>query len=88
MASAANHFLVAESAPPLDLSVLRGVPTLVVHGSSDPLFPPAHGEALAEALGASLMVLDGVGHQAPPPATWVELVPAIAGHVRKHGSRA
>ncbi|QHC64786.1 alpha/beta fold hydrolase [Rathayibacter festucae] len=88
MASAANHFLVAESATPVELSVLREVPTLVIHGSADPLFPPAHGEVLAEALGARLIVLDGVGHQAPPPATWDEVVPAIAGHVRKHSARA
>lgn len=86
MASAANHFLVAERATSLDLSELREVPTLVIHGSADPLFPPAHGEALAEALGARLIVLDGVGHQAPPPATWVELVPTIAVHAREHSS--
>ncbi|GMA30133.1 alpha/beta hydrolase [Litorihabitans aurantiacus] len=88
MASASNHFVVAESATPLDLSALRGIPTLVVHGSADPLFPPAHGEALAEALDARLVVLDGVGHQAPPPATWTELVPAIADHARGAAGRA
>nr|WP_240188889.1 alpha/beta hydrolase [Nakamurella flavida] len=78
MAGAANHFLVAESAPSVDLSALRGVPALVVHGSADPLFPLAHGEALARALDAPLLVLDGVGHQAPPPAVWPELVAALA----------
>ncbi|QHC57502.1 alpha/beta hydrolase [Rathayibacter sp. VKM Ac-2760] len=87
MASAANHFLVAEGATPIDLGALRDVPALVVHGSADPLFPPAHGEALAAALGARLIVLDGVGHQAPPPATWAEIVPAIAAHAREHAAR-
>ncbi|MFI5843010.1 alpha/beta fold hydrolase [Catenuloplanes sp. NPDC051500] len=38
-------------------------PALVVHGSADPLFPPAHGEALAAQIpGARLEVLPGMGH--------------------------
>ncbi|GAA2585252.1 alpha/beta fold hydrolase [Dactylosporangium fulvum] len=38
-------------------------PTLVVHGSADPLFPPAHGEALAAQIpGARLEVMPGMGH--------------------------
>lgn len=78
MASAGNHFLVAESAPPIDVTALRGLPALIVHGSADPLFPLAHGEALAEALDAPLLVLDGVGHQAPPPGVWPTLIPAMS----------
>ena len=36
---------------------------MVVHGSADPLFPPAHGRALADAVpGASLVILEGGGH--------------------------
>lgn len=77
-----NHFLVAGSAPPVDLSALTSLPSIVVHGSADPLFPLAHGEALAEALDAPLIVLTDVGHQAPPPRTWPSLVPAILGVVR------
>jgi pimeloyl-ACP methyl ester carboxylesterase len=61
------------------------VPVLVVHGTADPLFPPAHGEALAAAIPrAKLLLLDGVGHQAPPSATWdvvvrmmLNLAPAV-----------
>ena len=38
-------------------------PTLVIHGTSDPMFPVEHGEALAaEIPGASLVRLDGAGH--------------------------
>jgi pimeloyl-ACP methyl ester carboxylesterase len=38
-------------------------PTLVVHGSEDPLFPLAHGEALAAQIpGARLEVIPGMGH--------------------------
>jgi pimeloyl-ACP methyl ester carboxylesterase len=39
------------------------VPTLVVHGSADPMFPAEHGEALAEEIpGARLLRLEGAGH--------------------------
>lgn len=59
------------------LSDLR-VPTLVIHGERDPLFPPGHGEALAREIpGATGLILPGMGHEAPPPATWDVVVPAI-----------
>ena len=55
-----------------------GVPTLVVHGTADPLFPLPHGEALADAIpDAALLRLDGVGHELPPPADWATVVGAI-----------
>jgi len=39
------------------------VPTLVIHGTADPMFPVAHGEALAEIIPiARLLTLDGAGH--------------------------
>jgi pimeloyl-ACP methyl ester carboxylesterase len=38
--------------------------TLVIHGSADPLFPLAHGEALAAAIpGARLVTVEGGGHE-------------------------
>lgn len=56
-------------------------PTLVVHGRQDPMFPPAHGRALAaEIPGAELLVVDGMGHEHFPPATWDVVVPAILRH--------
>lgn len=56
-------------------------PTLVLHGTADPLFPLAHGEALAEAIpGAALLRLDGVGHELPPPADWDLVVTALLQH--------
>jgi hypothetical protein len=30
--------------------------------------------------GAELLLLDGVGHQVPPPSTWDVVVPAILRH--------
>jgi pimeloyl-ACP methyl ester carboxylesterase len=38
-------------------------PTLVVHGTADPMFPVEHGEALAQEIpGARLLRLQGAGH--------------------------
>ena len=39
------------------------MPTLVIHGTADPMFPLEHGQALAvEIPGASLLTLEGAGH--------------------------
>lgn len=41
-------------------------PTLVVHGSDDPLIPPACGKDTAAAIpGAQLLLIDGMGHDLP-----------------------
>ena len=54
------------------------VPTVVVHGTEDPMFPLAHGEALAAAIpGARLVALEGVGHAHVPRDEWPALVAAI-----------
>ena len=56
-------------------------PTLVLHGTEDPLFPLGHGEALAGAIpGARLIALAGMGHQVPPPELWDVFVPALVAH--------
>jgi pimeloyl-ACP methyl ester carboxylesterase len=56
-------------------------PTLVIHGTSDPLFPFPHGEALAaEIPGARLLPLDGVGHEVPPRPTWPTVLTALVAH--------
>jgi pimeloyl-ACP methyl ester carboxylesterase len=53
------------------------VPTLVVHGTEDPLFPHPHGAALAAELpDAELLTIDGMGHELPSH-TWDQVVPAI-----------
>jgi pimeloyl-ACP methyl ester carboxylesterase len=42
-------------------------PTLVVHGTDDPLFPPACGEDTAASIpGAEMMLIPGMGHDLPP----------------------
>jgi pimeloyl-ACP methyl ester carboxylesterase len=59
---------------------LRGmdIPTLVVHGTEDPLFAIEHGVALAaEIPGARLLRLPGIGHELPHRC-WDTVLPAIA----------
>jgi pimeloyl-ACP methyl ester carboxylesterase len=77
-ASEQNHMLIAEGdQPDLPLNAIER-PTLVLHGTADPLFPIEHGEALARAIpGAVFRPLPGVGHQPPPPALWDTVVPWI-----------
>ena len=58
------------------------MPTLVIHGADDPLFPIEHGEALAREIpDARLVRLDRVGHELPRVA-WDVVVPAILEHTR------
>ncbi|WP_235508191.1 alpha/beta fold hydrolase [Agromyces sp. Soil535] len=55
------------------------VPTTVVHGTADPVFPIGNGEALARDIpGARLVALPGGGHELPP-AAWGAVVEAVAG---------
>ena len=55
-------------------------PTLVIHGTADPMFPPRHGEALASEIpGATLLLLDGAGHGVDR-ADWDVIVPTIVQH--------
>ncbi|MFF4273484.1 alpha/beta fold hydrolase [Streptomyces sp. NPDC001536] len=47
---------------------LAGVtaPTLILHGTEDPMFPPAHAEATAAAVpGSRLVMVEGMGHTLP-----------------------
>jgi pimeloyl-ACP methyl ester carboxylesterase len=79
--STKNHWLVAggEDTRPR-LGEVRA-PTLVIHGTEDPLLPPGHAVALArEIANTELLLLDGIGHQAPPRWTWDLVVPAILRH--------
>lgn len=60
------------------------VPTLVFHGTDDPIFPLAHGRALASQIErASLIILSGVGHEMPPPIMWPLATEALLIQTRK-----
>ena len=57
-------------------------PTLVIHGSDDPLFPVEQGKATVDAIpGAELLIIDGMGHWFPTEV-WPLLVNAVTQHIR------
>jgi pimeloyl-ACP methyl ester carboxylesterase len=78
--AAQNHGLLADGERSGARLSAIAVPTLVVHGTADPMFPLAHGEALAHEIpGARLLPLEGAGHGVER-ADWDTLVPAILEH--------
>jgi pimeloyl-ACP methyl ester carboxylesterase len=81
-ASVTNHWVVIGGGDgPSHTMAEIDAPTLVLHGTDDPMFPPAHAEALAaEIRGAKLLPLEGMGHEVPPRALWDVVVPAIVEH--------
>ena len=58
-------------------------PTVVIHGSDDPLITVSGGEATARAIpGAKLVVIPGMGHDLPRGA-WPEIVDAITANTER-----
>ena len=90
-AAANNHWLVVGGGgddddevedEPIDPRRIA-TPTLVMHGSDDPLFPLPHGQALAAAIpDATLVIIPGMGHQVPPTETWDLVIRALLQHTR------
>jgi pimeloyl-ACP methyl ester carboxylesterase len=77
MASAQNHWQLDGEAIRDRLGEISA-PTLVLHGTADPLLPYPHGEALAREIpGARLVPLTGMGHQMPPRQLWEVVIPEI-----------
>jgi pimeloyl-ACP methyl ester carboxylesterase len=78
--AAQNHdLLVGEGRSREPLSSISS-PTLVIHGTADPMFPVGHGEALAEEIpDARLLRLEGAGHGVYR-ADWEAIVAAILEH--------
>jgi pimeloyl-ACP methyl ester carboxylesterase len=75
-----NHWILESGEPGPPLGEIEA-PTLVLHGTEDPLFPYGHAEALAaEIPGARLLPLEGMGHQLPPRPLWDRVVGAILKH--------
>jgi pimeloyl-ACP methyl ester carboxylesterase len=75
-----NHELIADGGSRRGPLSSIAAPTLVVHGTADPMFPIGHGEALAEAIpGARLLRLEGAGHGVER-ADWETDVRAILEH--------
>jgi pimeloyl-ACP methyl ester carboxylesterase len=76
-AAAQNHGLLPDEARLRGPLRLITAPTLVIHGTADPMFPIAHGEALAtEIPGARLLPLEGAGHGIDP-VDWEDITRAI-----------
>jgi pimeloyl-ACP methyl ester carboxylesterase len=62
------------------------IPTLVIHGDSDPLFPLEAGQELANAIpGATLKVIERLGHDLPEPLI-EEIADLVLDHV--HSAKA
>jgi pimeloyl-ACP methyl ester carboxylesterase len=52
-------------------------PTVVVHGTRDPLVRPSNGKLIARTIpGADLLLLDGMGHDLPEPL-WPRIIDAV-----------
>jgi pimeloyl-ACP methyl ester carboxylesterase len=75
-----NHSLIPQGDAPSGPISSIAVPTLVIHGTADPMFPLAHGQALAEEIpGARLLTLEGAGHGVDRP-DWQLIADAILAH--------
>jgi pimeloyl-ACP methyl ester carboxylesterase len=79
-AAARNHDLLPDDERSHNPVSSISAPTLVIHGTADPMFPIEHGEALADEIpGARLLRLEGAGHGVDR-ADWEVLVEAIVDH--------
>ena len=78
--AAQNHDLLHDEARSREPLSSISSPTLVIHGTADPMFPIGHGEALAEEIpDARLLRLEGAGHGVYR-ADWEAIVAAILEH--------
>ena len=79
-AAVQNHNLIPEGDTPSGAIASIAAPTRVIHGTDDPLFPLAHGQALAQEIpDATLLTLEGAGHGLER-ADWGEVAQAILAH--------
>jgi len=87
-AAVQNHNMLAERED-LDASLASiAAPTLIIHGTADPMFPIEHGEALAQEIpGARLLLLEGAGHGVDR-ADWETIAGAILVHTAETGRPA
>jgi len=63
-------------------------PTLVIHGTIDPLVRPEAGKDTAASIpGAKLLMIEGMGHALPIPM-WPQIIDAIDNHAHGAGAKA
>jgi pimeloyl-ACP methyl ester carboxylesterase len=82
VANHGNHARAQAATPPLSSEDLGRIsaPVLILHGTHDPIFPPAHARWAAEVIpGARLRFVEGMGH-ALDPAFFAEVTQAIVEH--------
>jgi pimeloyl-ACP methyl ester carboxylesterase len=80
IAAAQNHDAIPDGNRSREPLSSITAPTLVIHGTADPMFPLEHGEALAEEIpGARLLTLERAGHGVDR-ADWDTIVSAIVKH--------
>jgi pimeloyl-ACP methyl ester carboxylesterase len=80
IAASQNHGVIEEGDVPSRPISSIAVPTLVIHGTADPMFPLAHGQALVREIPeASLLTLEGAGHGVER-ADWEPIARAILTH--------
>ena len=71
----------------LGYSKVITAPTVVLHGSADPMVRPRHGRAVAAAIpGARFVVIDGMGHDLPKPV-WRPIVETLTENFALSASR-
>jgi pimeloyl-ACP methyl ester carboxylesterase len=86
-AAAQNHGVLPDDERSRGPLSSIAAPTLVIHGTADPMFPLQHGEALAEEIpGARLLALEGAGHGVDR-ADWDALARAILEHTSFDAAR-
>ncbi|MBH5316417.1 alpha/beta hydrolase [Paenibacillus sp. GSMTC-2017] len=79
-----NPFLLDAGTPWREQLSTITTPTLVIHGTTDPLFPLDHGEALAREIpNAKLLTLKDVGHAQLPRNVWDIVTQNIIEHVSR-----
>ena len=77
-ASQTNHLRCAGGPPVRPRLGEIAAPTLILHGTLDPLRPARDAETLAAEIPAARLVwLDGVGHEFPPAAVWTQVIDEI-----------
>ena len=80
IAASQNHGLIPEGEVSRQPLSSIAVPALVIHGTDDPMFPLAHGDALAREIpDARLLTLEGAGHGVER-ADWETIAGAILAH--------
>jgi len=79
-AAARNHEAIPDDGGPREPLSSIDVPTLVIQGTADPMFPPEHGKALADEIpGARILLLERAGHGVER-ADWETIAGAIVEH--------